>query len=362
MTTVADFPTTYLPRRLVPKPLSGIGAVVGIAALIYLPMALTTHSLFGIALTTGSTLGIGLANINQTLAIVIGAIGLNLLTGYAGLVSLGNAAFFGLGGFTAALICAQLGWPFPVAIIASAATGAIVGLLVGLPALRVRGLYLILETLGLQYLLNYVFIEYESARNAASGINISTPVLFGFALSSDMRWYYLLLGFVAVSLLLVRNLLASREGRALIAVRDQEVAAASMGINTRAVKIKVFVISSAMVSVGGCLYATYLGNASDATYSIGLALAFVAMIILGGLGTLGGAVVGAFVWQLLPIALAQVVGGGGSSIGEGYVAQNAPQISQVILGVIILVVLRFAPHGLVGLWKDACRIVSEWPL
>ncbi|MFV0463496.1 MAG: branched-chain amino acid ABC transporter permease [Nostocoides sp.] len=339
---------------------------IGVLALLllYLPHILTRHDFLGIPLSSNLVLGLGLNQINVALISIVAAVALNVLTGYAGLISIGNAGFFALGGGIGAFFGVQQHHPFLLVLLYAAVAGAIVGVIVGLPSLRVRGLYLLLATLAFQQIAYYLFLKYQKANFGEVGAVFSSPTLFGgWELGSDTRWYYFLLIFAVLTVVGALNLLRTRQGRALVAVRDQDIAAASAGINVGTVKVKAFALSSAVITVAGAIYTWYLGVAQADIFSIALALTFIAMIIIGGLGSVTGAVFGALLYTLLPQVITTTssnIGADAPVIGK-LLSANGPQVADIILGLLIIIIVIYKPEGLNGIWLSIKRFFVRWP-
>jgi branched-chain amino acid transport system permease protein len=335
-------------------------AALFLVLLAYMPTVLDQQSLFGLNI---SFLAFSGTQMNLCLIGILGAIGLNILTGYGGLVSLGNAAFFAVGAMVAAFLGVQHGWPFPAAVLGAAVGGGLIGGLIGVPALRVRGIYLILITLGLQAAAALIFLEYQDRYFGFGGVPYASPGIGPIAIDSDERWGILLLILLTGTIAGVRTLLRMREGRALLAVRDNELAAAAMGINVFHIKLKAFAFSSFIVSGAGALYVYYLANASADLFTLDLAITFIAMIILGGVGSLLGCVLGGIVWQLLPPVVSVATSRAselGGSLGTA-ISSNQGSISDLVFGLIIVVVLIRWPAGLAGLVRSVKRVTLSWP-
>jgi branched-chain amino acid transport system permease protein len=337
--------------------------VVLVAALWYLPSVLNNRMIFGYGLTDTQLLGVGLPQVNFALIAVMAAVALNLLVGYTGLLSLGHAAFFSVGAITSAVLGVQHDVPFPLVILASGCAGAVVGAFFGLPSLRLRGLYLLLSTLALHFIALYVFLTYQTHNFGPAGITYDAPSVFGWTVDSDDRWYVLLVVLAGVVLLLARNLLAMREGRSLVAIRDHDVAAGSLGIHVGRQRIKSFAMTSFITSAVGALYVYYLGNTSSDAYSLEFVINYFAIIIIGGLGTLSGSVFGALLWTLLPQALQTL---SGSVSPDTFVVGNLlsnyqGQTANIVLGLLIIAIMLFKPTGLSGIWLGIKRGVVRWP-
>jgi branched-chain amino acid transport system permease protein len=362
----AAYTTAYRQQmRLVRTNAMRVWIVVLVAALAYLPWVVDHRSLFGIELSKHALLNMSLTQLNTTLILLVGALGLNLLTGYTGLISIGNAGFFALGAMVGSATGIKwLQWPFPVCVLLAGCAGAAVGALVGLPALRIRGIYLLLATLGLHYVMVFLYLKYQIKWFGFGSVVFDRPAtLFGFGLDTDIRWYYFLLGFAAVSMLLAKNLLRTRQGRALVAVRDHEIAASMAGINVAQTRIMSFAVSSFIITAAGAVYGWYLGAAGHDTFTLLFAIGFIAMIIIGGEGSLVGTVLGALLWQLVPKALeagAEMSAGISPGIST-WVTQWQTQLTLIIFGILVLVVMIFQTTGLAGLWARAKRTFVRWP-
>jgi branched-chain amino acid transport system permease protein len=358
------FFTTYRSdQRLVKTGWMRFWIGVLIVALVYLPFVLTQRQIFCIPLSYTQMLGMSLVQVNFALVFVIAAVALNLLTGYTGLISIGSAGFFALGAFAGGLFGVQWGWPFLLVVLMAGVLGAAVGAIVGLPSLRVRGLYLLLATLAFQFIAAYLFLRYQVKYFGPFGISYDDPSILGWLVDTDMRWYFLLLVLTALAILATKNVLRTREGRAFVAIRDRDVAAASAGVNLSKTKLKAFAFSSFLMSVAGVLYVYYLSNASAEIFTIGLAIDIVAMIIIGGMGSILGAVLGALLWQLLPQVISTIqleLGPDAPVVGE-FLQKNAAPLQDVILGLIIILILVFKPDGLNGIWVSTKRFFQRWP-
>jgi len=329
-----------------------LAAAAGLLA--YLPVVLTDRAVFGMRLTNMQLLNLGLTQINLMLIAMLGALSLNYLTGCAGLISIGHAAFYATGAMTAAITGTQWGWPFPMVLLAAAVMGSAVGLLAGLPSLRVRGLYFVLSTLAVHYLVVYVFLEYQFRFFDVVGVPYQPVTLGPLEINTPMRWYFFLLPLVALVYLGLRNSLGTREGRVMMAMRDHELAATSVGVDVRILRLKAFALSSAIASVAGALFAYYLTNVTSEAFGINFAIQFIAMIIIGGMGSLPGSLVGAALWLLLPSVItgfaAQATGSTG--LVRLLLVEHRAQLVQLIFGMMVILLLIFAPGGIAGLGRS----------
>ena len=362
----ASATTSYRQQmRLVRTNAMRVWVVVMVAGLLYLPWVIDQRSLFGLHVSKHQLLNMDMTQINTTLILLVGALGLNLVTGYTGMISIGNAGFFALGAIVAS--AAGIKWwhlPFPVVILMCGISGAAVGVLVGLPALRIRGIYLLLATLGFHYVMVFLFLKYQITWFGFGSVDFLRPAtLFGYALDTEIRWYYFLLGFAVFWFVLTKNLLRTRQGRSLIAVRDQEFAASTAGINVPYARIMSFAVSSFMITAAGGIYGWYLGSVGADTFTLLFAIGFIAMIVIGGEGSLVGTVLGTLVWQLTPKALeAGAEMSAGISPGtKTWITQWQTQLTLAIFGILILVVMVYQPTGLAGIWTRVKRSFVRWP-
>lgn len=308
-------------------------------------------------------LGVGLPQLNLALVAVMGAVALNLLVGRTGLISLGHAAFFAVGAITGAVLGGQIALPFPIVLAGAMAAGAVVGTVVGLPSLRLRGLFLMLATLALHFIVLYLFTQYMLDNFGPTGIFYDVPAIGNFVIDSERRWYFLLLTAVVITIAVTHNLVRGRHGRAFLAVRDHDIAAASIGINVARTRLVAFAVSSSIVTVAGVLYAYYLGLMSNEAFDLTLVVGYFAMIIIGGMSRISGAVAGAIVWQFLPqlVETASLQLAGSSPGLSEALARYQGQVVSIILGILVLLVLRYRPDGLVGIWTSIRRSARNWP-
>jgi branched-chain amino acid transport system permease protein len=294
----------------------------------------------------------------QVLLASVGALALALLTGYAGQVSLGHAGLIAAGAFTAGILFKEFAAPFWVTIPAAAATGALLGVVFGLPSLRLRGLYLAVSTLALHFVVVYLGGEYETKRGFSTGIVIDPPVILGYEVSSGRAWYFVMLVAAASTLLVCLNLMRSRTGRSWRAVHSNETVAGALGINVAAAKLSAFVISSAITAVAGALFAYHRGFVSVEAFSLYLSIQYIAMIIIGGMGSLLGALFGAFFVTLFPYAIEALIN---LAPGAQRYASQLFALNYAAFGVVMILFLVFEPLGLVGITKRIQSFFLLWP-
>jgi len=299
---------------------------------------------------------------NQVLLAVIGAVALMLLTGFAGQISLGHAGLLAAGAFTVGVLFKETSAPFWVTLPAAAAVGAAIGLVFGLPSLRLRGLYLAVSTLALHFIVIFAGNEYETRRGFSTGVVIDPPALPGWmgawALTDARGWYVVLLAFAAGAVLLGINLLRTRTGRAWRAIQGREAVAAALGINVRAYKLLAFIVSSAMTAVAGALFAYYRGFVSAEAFSLYLSIQYVAMVIIGGMGSILGAVLGALFVTLFPYLIEWLMSVLPVPVSW---ANSIFAVNYAAFGLIMIAFLLFEPHGLVGIWQRVQNWFLLWP-
>lgn len=292
---------------------------------------------------------------------VIGAVGLNLLTGTTGLISLGQAGFLAVGAYGNAVLMVDYGWPVWLSLPAGGAISALMSLLVGIPSLRLKGLYLAITTLAFSFIVSHVILYAEPITHGPNGIFVSGAEIFGYNVQKGPPLYFLTL-FVSVAVVLVAlNLQRSRLGRAWLAIRDHDIAARAMGIDLTRYKLLAFMMSSFMVGLAGGLISLQIRFINIDVFGLILSIEALAIIILGGLGSIAGAILGAIFLTLLPevIRIAfNLVLEPGSSFYSTYVYE----IRGIVYGLVIVAFLRFKPDGLIGLWRDSKKFWSNWPL
>ena len=293
----------------------------------------------------------------QILIAVIGAVGLNILTGFTGQISLGQGAFLGVGAYTSAYITAKLGLSFWVGVPAAGLVTAMAGMVFGIPSLRLKGLYLAIATLASQFILEWVFLRWESVTGGSYGIVIPRPSLGGYVFESDRSYYYIVLLIAVAMVLFAANLMRTRTGRAFMAVRDHYISAEIMGINLFKYRILSFAISSFYAGVAGALYGHSLRFVSSEQFNIEVSIVYLAMIIIGGLGSILGSIYGAVFMILLPKLLTIVTAK--LAVGIPGIAELATALEQGIFGAIIIVFLIFEPDGLAHRWK---MVKAYWKL
>jgi branched-chain amino acid transport system permease protein len=310
------------------------------------------------------TLGEYLISIlNLILIAAVGAMGLNILVGYTGQVSIGHAAFMSVGAYTAANLIVRVGAPFWVAIPAGGLMAALVGAVVGIPSLRIKGLYLAIATLAAQLIIEWTInhVPWISGGVQAS-IEVPRPSVFGTPLKTQTQLYFFLIFFVVLAIVAMQNLVRGRIGRAFIAVRDHDTAAEIIGIDIFRYKLLAFAISSFYAGVTGVLYTYYLGIANYEQFQINVSIDYLAMIIIGGLGSVLGSILGAAFVTLLPIVTRWVLEGvGGLLFSQADLLNIIPNLRLVMFGGLIVLFLVLEPEGLNRLWVNVRNYFRMWP-
>ena len=270
-------------------------------------------------------------------------LGLMLLVGFTGQISLGHAAFLAVGAYTEALLAAA-GWPFWLTLPCAALLSAAVGIVVGLPALRLKGIYLAIATLAFGVIVEEIVARWESLTGGNSGLHVKPIELFGRKFDGDVDFYYLVLALTAVCCVALANLLRSPTGRAFVAVRDSEISAACMGVNLARTKTLSFALSAALTGIGGALYAHKVSFISPEQFTLLVSIELVTIVILGGVGSLHGAVLGAAFIIVLPQLIA---------IAKDYLpagVAGAAGLQSTVFGLVLIGFILFEPMGLYGRW------------
>jgi branched-chain amino acid transport system permease protein len=300
---------------------------------------------------------------NLILIAVVGAIGLNILVGYTGQISIGHGALMSVGAYTAANLITRLDAPFWLAVPAGGAMAAAIGAVIGIPSLRIKGLYLAIATLAGQLIIEWTInhVPWISGGVQAS-IEVPRPTFLGTQLKSQTQLYLFLLFFAALATVGAINLARSRIGRAFIAIRDQDIAAEIIGIDIFRYKLTAFAISSFYAGVTGVLYTYYLGIANYEQFQINVSIDYLAMIIIGGLGSVLGSILGAIFVTLLPIVTRLTLESfGGLFFSQADLANIIPNLRLVIFGALIIVFLALEPEGLNRLWRNILSYFRVWP-
>lgn len=314
-----------------------------LAALVALPLVMPGHWVYFAGL-----LGINIVAIQ----------GLNLMMGYAGLLSLGHAAFVGVGAYTAALLQIHLGLPFWITLPAAGIMAAVVGAIFGLPSLRIRGLYLIIATLAAQFILHFIFVSWQSVTNGDVGLPIAAATIFGYSLNNEVRIYYLILVVAVAATLFARNVVRSRTGRAFVAIRERDLTAQVLGVEIVRYKFTAFALGSFYAGVAGALMAYFNRYVNPEQFTLLLSVFFLSAVIVGGMGSILGAILGATFMTLLPEILREGLVPLAGTFGFDTSSVMTP-LRELVFGLLIVGFLLLEPRGLAHLWQRAKRKFSR---
>ncbi len=285
----------------------------------------------------------------------VAALGLMLLTGYTGQFSLGHAGFFAIGSYASAILTSK-GIPFLLSLPLSGLISGLIGILIAVPALRLTGLYLAIATMGFAYIVEEVLARWESMTNGNMGLNLDSPSIGSFVFESETSYYYLTLMVLVIAILWVRNILRSPSGRGMVAIRDSEIAAQATGVSLIKFKSYAFFISAFLTGVAGCLSAHKLSYINPENFSFMESISLLIMIIIGGLGSIHGAIFGAIFFLALPSMI---------MVAKDYVPESIAQQSGLepgIMGIIIILFVLFEPNGIYGLWLKIRYFFENFPL
>ena len=297
--------------------------------------------------------------LNMILIAVIGAAGLNILTGFTGLISLGQGAFMAVGAFGAGCLSNRFGLPFYLAIPAAGVIAALVGAFFGIPSLRLKGLYLSIATLAAQFIIEFIIIRAEPITGGVQGLSIDYASFFGVAINDDFRFYWLALPLAVAMTLAAANIVRSKIGRAFLSVRDNYIAAEAMGINLFRCKLTAFAISSFYAGVAGSLWAYYTTIVTVENFTIMVSIQYLSMIIIGGLGSILGSIFGATFLIVLPEILQSL-----SNMAAGQypaISQIVGALKEMAFGLVIILFLLFEPEGLARRWRLIKAYWKLWP-
>jgi branched-chain amino acid transport system permease protein len=325
-----------------------IGIVVGVVVLYEIPLLFDRSSN---------------VRFTQMIAFAVAALGLNLLTGYNGQISVGHSAFMGIGAYSTAIMMSRYSSPFWLTVIVGMVIAFLVGVIVGLPALRIRGVYLALVTLALATMFPQLLIRFPAATGGTTGISLedehqlTTPTwvknIFPGGLRDNQYRFYLAAIVAVVAFVLVRNLMRSRSGRALVAIRDNEISAATLGVDVGLYKVLTFGLSAVLAAIGGSLFAMDFDQVVANQFGVQLSITLLTAIVVGGVATTVGPLVGAIVVVYVNEFFSSTY------FGLKMPGVDHPDIVPVLFGVTLIVLMRFAPDGIVGMAKRGWALVRR---
>ncbi len=296
---------------------------------------------------------------NQIGIAVIGAIGLNILVGYTGQISLGQGGFMAVGAYTAGILTARYGVPWWGSTLIACLVTSLVGMIFGLPSLRLKGLYLAIATLAAQVIILWVVTHWKALTGGVEALVVPSPKLFGIKMNTDFNFYWVIWAGAIFTTILTVNLFRTHYGRAFIAIRDQDIAASVMGVDLFRYKLLAFAISSFFVGLAGALTAHYRSIVTWERFTMDVSVTYLAMIIIGGLGSVTGSYLGAAFMTLLPALLTNL-----GRLARGFfpgMDSLIPFIQLGAFGAVIILFLIFEPEGLNKIWKDIKDYFRLWP-
>jgi len=296
---------------------------------------------------------------NQVGIATIGAIGLNILVGYTGQISLGQGGFLAVGAYSAGILTARLGLPWYASTLVACFITALIGAIFGIPSLRLKGLYLAIATLAAQEIILWVVTHWKAVTGGVDALVVPDPTLFGLQMNTDFRFYWVIWGLAGVTAILTINLFRTHFGRAFVAIRDQDIAAEVMGVNLFRYKLLAFAISSFFVGMAGALTAHYRSIVTWERFTIDVSVLYLAMIIIGGLGSVSGSFFGATFMTLLPAVLTNL--GRALKSTLPIIDSIIPFIQQAAFGLVIILFLVFEPEGLNKMWRNIKDYFRLWP-
>lgn len=299
-----------------------------------------------------------LSILNEMATAVIGALGLNMLIGYTGQISLGHGAFLAIGAYTTALAAGELGLPFVVTLPVSGIMAALLGIIVGIPALRLKGLYLALGTLAFGFIVEYVLFHWDLTQGDM-GMAVKKISIGGYVIQTEKQYFYFIVGLAALATLCAKNIVRSKIGRSFVAIRDRDIAAEAMGIPLAKYKVMAFGISSFYAGIAGGLLAHYQKWIVPESFDLSLSIAYIAMIILGGLGTILGSVGGAILITGIPHGIVYAT----DAVKDSYPMLGGliVDLKLGIFGLIVVAALLFEPQGLAGIYRRTKLYWKTWP-
>ena len=291
---------------------------------------------------------------------IVSVLGLNVMTGLCHQISLGHAAFMMVGAYTSGILCVKLGWPFWAALPCAGLGAGLVGVIFGSSSLRLKGFELIIATIAAQFIIPWIIIQMRTLTGGADGLTVPYPEIGGIKLSSDQSYYYLVMIIACIGTFFFKNLARTRAGRAWIAIRDNETAAQVMGVNPWNYKILAFFIGCSYAGVAGSLLAHRVGFVSVEQFPFFDSLIYLAMLIIGGMGSTVGAIFGAFFLRALGelvITIAPIIG----SVFPFLAGQAAASLGLMTHGLVFILFLIFEPRGLAHRWQIIKIHYRLWP-
>jgi branched-chain amino acid transport system permease protein len=288
---------------------------------------------------------------------VISVHGLNILTGYCNQISIGHAGFMAVGAYTSGMLTAHLGWSFWAALPCAALAAGLVGILFGLPSLKVKGFYLIMATIAAQFIIIWFILQFRNITGGGDGLAVPRPEIGGFVLQSKASYFYLVMIIACLATFAAANIVRTRAGRAFIAIRDNELAAEVMGVNLFAYKLLAFFIGCVFAGVAGALLVHYVAFATVDQFPFMNSVWYLGMLIVGGMGSTAGVIFGVVSLKLLDELVVIV----GPMLAVAVAPQAAASLGLIMRGLIIIIFLIFEPRGLAHRWQMVKAYYRLWP-
>jgi branched-chain amino acid transport system permease protein len=288
---------------------------------------------------------------------IVSVQGLNILTGYCGQISIGHAGFMAVGAYTSGILTAKAGLPFWVALPCAALAAGMIGLVFGLPSLKIKGFYLIMATIAAQFIIVWVIIQLRSITGGPDGLSVPRPEIGSFVFKSKTSYFYLVMTIACLATFFAQNIVRTRAGRAFVAIRDNDLAAEVMGVNLWTYKLLAFFIGCVYAGVAGSLLVHYFAFACLDQFPFMNSVWYLGMLIVGGMGSIPGAIFGAVSLKLLD-ELVTIVGPVLSTV---VAAQAAASLALISRGVVIMLFLIFEPRGLAHRWDMIKGYYRLWP-
>ncbi len=298
-------------------------------------------------LTTATVIGI----------YIISAHGLNILTGNCGLVSLGHSGFMMVGGYAMAILCSKAGLPFLAAVPISGLIAGVVGVIFGLPSLRIKGFYLIMASVAAYFILHWLILQFRGLTGATEGLSVPPADIFGLSLRDRARYFYLVVILAVLATVVAKNILRTRAGRAFVAIRDNDLAAEVMGVNLYSYKLQAFFIGCVFAGIAGALSVQYYAFCNVEQFPFFDSVWLLGMLIIGGMGSVSGVIYGVIAIKLLQLAATKL----GPMLAEIVKPQAAVGLSIVLPSVAIILFLIFAPRGISHIWERLRNYYQAWP-
>ena len=288
---------------------------------------------------------------------IISVHGLNILTGACGLVSLGHSGFMMVGGYALAILCNKVGLPFWAALPIAGLLSGVVGVIFGLPSLRIKGFYLIMATVAAYFIIHWLILQFRSLTGGTEGLSVPPPDLFGLSLRDKTRYFYFVMLLAIAGTIVAKNIIRTRAGRAFVAIRDNDLAAEVMGVNLFSYKIQAFFIGCVFAGVAGGLSAQYYSYCNVEQFPFFDSVWLMGMLIIGGMGSVSGAIYGAIAIRLLQQLATKI----GPSLADLVNPQAAVGLSLILPSLVIILFLIFAPRGIAHIWERVRNYYQAWP-